>query len=712
MDSPSPARSSGAAALRGRLTVAACVVAIIVAALAMAGWRARHTPELSARGDALYDAIVARNLLAGRGLTTNLMPLGGLKVLAGQELATADPWPSVHKFAGSQARVALFFAVLGETVTALRLASLVPYVALLVMLFLALRRRVGSTSFALAAVLVLLPSDAWIAVAISGQSITTDALLFAAIAVLWLRMLARPALAPLLGLLVGVSVLHRYSMVLFVPFCVVGVALTSGRRAAALVAGAVALVIVPFVAWSYARYHLPFPSYLGDALFLHRTDHLPNDPWYVDAWPSLGSVIRDDPGAFVDKLARNSAALAGTLLSPWTTGFRTLAVATLAVVGLLQLRRAAPRAFRVAATLAAFTGCFAAFHMLMTPSLAYHFYAMPVAWMGAAYGLAHLARRWSDASAARPAPRPRWQAGVAAAALAVALVVPELVRAHRVAAADDVRPRPCPIDAVCARDEIAAHLRQAYGDRGRLVAGGNRPWDIAYTTGHRVVPLPPEPGDLERWRADGLTVDVALVPSELSFAGDGLRPTGWIWWASIHRSGLEVFGQYRLRHTFSDGTKLFARDESLPVPAEGDRSAYCAPDQPIQLDLTDGADVAFLGDDFHPRERGGDGHAYAWILGRRASATLIRCHRRPLRTLRVTSLSAAPANRARVVVGRTLVGTIAYQHAFEWQTATFDIPAVPLAGSTIQVRLEVDRGVVFPGAIVERSIALERIVLE
>src|SRR4051812_798917 len=50
-----------------------------------------HCPVLFARGDAIYDATVAREMRAGHGLRTNLMPLGGLGVLIRQGHQNENP---------------------------------------------------------------------------------------------------------------------------------------------------------------------------------------------------------------------------------------------------------------------------------------------------------------------------------------------------------------------------------------------------------------------------------------------------------------------------------------------------------------------------------------------------------------------------------------------------------------------------------------------
>jgi hypothetical protein len=149
---------------RGDLVASLVLVALVLTAAAV---RNRYV-ETMPRGDVLYEAGVARNLLAGEGLSTNLMPLGGLRTLLRLDIADAPTWPSLHKFVLSQVRIAAFGAVLGIDERTLRISSLVPYLGLVLVTFLSIRRLLDDRRLALAFTLVLVSYNELFFVAISG----------------------------------------------------------------------------------------------------------------------------------------------------------------------------------------------------------------------------------------------------------------------------------------------------------------------------------------------------------------------------------------------------------------------------------------------------------------------------------------------------------------------------------------------------------------
>ena len=208
------------------------------------------------RGDVIYEATVAKHLLAGEGFSTNLMPLGGVRTLLRLGIASADVWPSLHKFVLSQVRIAAFGAVLGVNERALVISSFVPYAALMLLTFAVMLRIDVGRRIAFAFSLALVLFNELLFVGVSGLGLSTDALLFLGTLALGLCVVKRRHLAPWLGVLLAATTPHRYSMAPWVPFVH-----AASPRSGVKTLLSCGLLLGPFIAWSFVRFGMPSPSY-------------------------------------------------------------------------------------------------------------------------------------------------------------------------------------------------------------------------------------------------------------------------------------------------------------------------------------------------------------------------------------------------------------------------------------------------------------------
>lgn len=127
--------SAGALRLRNWVSEAAIVLGLAgMGALGVAAAWLRYAMAWGT-GDALYDAIVARQLLRGEGYTTLVAPLGMLRYLDSLGLGTAPPWLSLHKFPLSALRVAVVFWLAGVRDSSVVLASAVFHPVNLVLIY-------------------------------------------------------------------------------------------------------------------------------------------------------------------------------------------------------------------------------------------------------------------------------------------------------------------------------------------------------------------------------------------------------------------------------------------------------------------------------------------------------------------------------------------------------------------------------------------------
>lgn len=676
---------------RGDLVTALALVALVVT---IAVVRDRYI-ETMPRGDVLYEAIVAKSLLAGEGLSTNLMPLGALRTLLRLDLADAPSWPSLHKFVLSQVRIAAFGAVLGIDERTLRISSFVSYVGLVLATFVIMRRLLASRLLAFAFTLVLVSYNELFFVAISGLGLSTDALLFLGTLVLASRVREQPRLAIWVGVVLAATVLHRYSMGAWVPFCVAAVAWSCGYRVAARVLGACLAVLAPFVAWSYARFGMPFPSYLGDALFLHNTRFLPYDPWYCRTWESLATAIAAAPSVFVAKAGVNARLVLHDLGAGPAVALRNVGIVVLGVLGVRRLFRTHTGAAHLAVAGLVFAAAFTAYHLFCGFSSWYFQFLVPPALLLAASGAKELVSLAGDR---------RRLAERAAPAVALALALPNLADAYgeyqwfRVLGPKAVRAeRDCAKGARCVSDDVIAHLRDAYAGSHKLVMAGNTPWELAFELPHRFIPVLEAPEDLLRLREHRLVPDLLVVPPDLTFAGHGARPPGWRRWKALVDAHPPRFVDYELRHVFPDGGVLYERNPTLDVSGP---IALCAPE--IRMDLRRRGDFIHFESGFETVDEY-EGRAWTWMRAEHGTIAFVPpCAARESGARLRVAYAPAASHPVRVRVGGHDVGTLAAD-AFAWQEAELFVP--PEAFVAEETRLELISD------LPDKGIAIERIEL-
>jgi hypothetical protein len=652
--------------------------------------RQSYSPDLPARGDALYDYIVAKQILQGRGLRTNLMPLGGLRVLDRAGLAAELPWPSVHKFVGSQWRVAASLLVFRKPVPALLASSLVPYGGLLATVFLVLRKCLASSPLAFVFAAGFIGFNIVLRFALSGLNITGDALLFLFVFLGMLYVRERPWVPAALGVTVGVSVLHRYSMSLLVPFCVLGVAWSGGLRRALHVAVPSVTIVGAFMLWSRLRFGLTFPSYLGEAMLLHRTPYLEQDPWYVLDWPNPNGLVRSNPEPFVRKWLLD-AKLAYPILAPSAWGVaRNLAFVALAAIGVRQATRESVSQRRVLIALGAFAVLFLVAQLALSNAISYLVFLLAPAWLFVARGVIVVARR---ARARAP-----FQLPLVCGLVVGLLLLPE------VGTAKDERDwfsragQPnCMPDALCNRDEVVAAVRAQVPD-GAIVAGGTLPWEIAAGADVNVIPLVPKPDDLLTLREKHVVVDAVFLPAQLVFSGDGVRPDGWLAWRNLQFVRPERFFDFELKTTFQDGSLLYVRNRSLaiePLPP------FCP--RGTALDMRRPSDVVLLSREFGPWEIDKN-HAWSWLRTNEGTIRAYHCDDVEPKKIRVGYMTT-PQNVLDVTVNGVHVGQVAPPDG--WNETSFSLPPALLRRGENQIRIVLARKTSEWG-----TIALERIAFD
>lgn len=658
-----------------RRTLVGCVVVLWAAVVVVAYLRVTRLPESIGRGDALYDAVVAQQLVRGEGFTTRLMPLGGLGVLLPDHLDVDEPWPSAHKFVLSQLRVAAFLAFTGDPMTAARLSSIVPFALLAALMFLVLERRLRSAVLAMAWTGVFVALDPLSRLSVSGLNLTGDALLFLALVLASVSSTFSRRRTAAVGVGLALLVLHRYSMVLIGPFVLLAVWRAAGWRRAAAVAGVAAAILVPFVVWSFVRTGLFFSSYLGGSLFLHHTPYLPSDPWYVRAWPTLGSVLAGDPAALADKWTTDVAAAWRDAFGARWALVRGVVLVGLAATGVRALVRESPAARAVLPVYLAFALGFIAFHLLMSRATWYFTFLTPPVWIAAAIGAGELTGRLARTGLA-PAVQ-RLARGATHVGLALFLTSAELsdscalYRWHRAHPHDELP------DSLPTRREVLAVLAAHDGPR-RILMGGNRPWELAPSLAMRTIPMVESVGALAELRRAGVAIDLLYIPADLTFAGDGVRPAGWVAWYQLAVARPAAFDEYRLLHELSDGAVAYERTPGIAA------APFCP--AAVDVDLrrphaTMHLDAAFRFVEGNGRE------LWSWLQGRAGDVTVFVCARGAGRRLTVRMIALGTV---RVLLDGAEVAVIAPSDG-AWIERAIDVDGAGPADGMSTIRFEVDR---------------------
>lgn len=626
------------ASLRARAALSYAAVLLAASVVAVAKWRVAGPLVAAVRGDVVYDAIVARHLLAGQGFATNLMPLGGLRALMARGLADQTPWPSAHKFVLAQARLVPFVAAFDDAHEGARVASVLAFLALALVVHRAMREVLADLrAYALPLTVAFVALHAQAMSAVDGVSFPTDALLATATVWLWIRAdTDRRALA--LGAMLGVLTLHRYSFALAIPVAVAATAhgqasLREGARRAGAVAVGAGLLVGPLVVSSLWRLGMVFPSYLGSSLLIHRTRLLEIDPWFTRRWPELWQARSSLPSVLGEKLVVNASTIFGTWVRSPSALAETVVVGALASLGAWSLATRPEPQRRALSWIAALAALFTVAQVQLAFSYAYLLVLLPAIWVLAAAGLGR-------AAALVDTRAPRWskRAAAAIAVAVVAVVAWEEGSRHaqeaglaRFAGSDAT----CGYYVMCAREEITTYLDEHKGAPEEIVSGGTFPWEIAEAIDARVVPLLESPHELDALASDGLTIDRVLVPKHLTAAGVGAVPPDWLLWHALGARAPDRVGAYAIERRFHDGSLLYRRSSearALAAPI-----APCALDEPV--DLADAGETIHLGPTFRFREAS-DVRGWAWALGRHAAVRVVSCRTGRPRTFHLEAFTA------------------------------------------------------------------------
>lgn len=659
---------------RDRWARVACLALLTVVAVALARWKVAFLGDGDiARGDVFYDLAVARNVARGEGFTTNLLPLGALELALRSGFASRDPWPSLHKFLAMQVLLAPVVRLLGATIAAARVGSFVPYVATVWALFIVLARALRSARYALLSALAFIAFNDLNNLALSGLNATTDMLLFTAAIYLWFASLRRPYLAIVGGATLAVCVLDRYPAAMLVPFYLWGVYRTSGKGGALRALFGACTLLAPTVVLSLARYHLPFPSPQGHQLFLLHTKHFTTDPWYTSnvAMPPFGCDVLFD----VLRKARASLMALGAAFTETVVGsIRNAVVAFLALVGSLSvLRRRQNRV--IIQTVAAYGVTFIGVHLLLVIGYRYLVFLLPCIWLCASLGVRSVAEKVARRLGVHPL--------LVACALLAVVALPDVLVMVRGARWVRANATLCPYGSYCNRVELNDYLREHYPRRGLVIAGGDRPWDLALATDNRLLPIPERPTELARFTKAGLPLDLLLVPGEFAIYGDGARPPGWLEWDALREAKLDQVEALTLRHTFSDGSLLYAREAGGPVrPFD-----HC--DISTRLNLHSPGHRRYLGEEFRYTERGSD-QVWAWVEGSKATLTLVTCAE--ARDLALTLLAKGPSTYVTVRVNGQASPTGRVFVPDHWGQLRWSIPPGSAVNGTNRIELEVESG--------------------
>lgn len=174
-------------------------------------------------GDALYDAQVARNVLAGRGYRTNELPLYAVNLYESAGIPLAPPWFNAHKFPLPVFVKAALFTLVGESVfTATYLYSLVFHLFALGTIFFLAYRIFGSVPRAFLAGIVFLSHPALFygtRFVAAGLNLTADTFFFLLLLgclVWWLRR-RRLVAVFVMGAVIGLAFLNRFNAGLYLP---------------------------------------------------------------------------------------------------------------------------------------------------------------------------------------------------------------------------------------------------------------------------------------------------------------------------------------------------------------------------------------------------------------------------------------------------------------------------------------------------------------
>jgi hypothetical protein len=512
-----------------------------------------HTYRSLVRGDAVYEGVVAQELLAGNGFVTRLMPLGAFHNQTSiVNQINSEYWRSEHKFIGSQLRIAFVGALLGGVITpeVLRIASFVfASLTILIVVFLINTRFSPFVGFTTSLYPILSLSfqlaGTW------GIGISTDTLLFICCCILAERHFTKPSIksSSLMGFCYGLIVLHRYSMLVWFPFWLGFVFIVRHRSQDATKQAvkwclafslACGFILLPLFVYSELIFHKLFPSYLADALWMHGTSCLTVDPWYTSQWPSLSECFVAHPEEFLRKFFTNLN------LFIFSLDVKTVLILPLLSLGVISVIRAFP----IAIVAVIFFFVWLILSLLLSPSILYHFFLLPVIWLLSAFGLESLIKNMRSRSYELFAIR---VVCIGIVSIYIFSFIEEVIVARNVE--DFKNP-----DQMHIRTEIVEYLNGLNLKPSEIVIGGDRPWELALDTKFRLIPLPASVDEFLTLRERGLLVSHILIPQDVGFFGVGELPKGVVEWRAIVKRGYSIIDGYRVSHIFSDKSILLSNE--------------------------------------------------------------------------------------------------------------------------------------------------------
>lgn len=257
------------------------LIALVLLSLAVRGvWAAAgNSFRAPPYGDEPVFINIAWNLDTGHGYSQN------------SKMPTAERPP------GYPLVLAALFWIAGKNLVLARLVNIILSSATVGLLYLAAARlfgtRVGITTGALASVF---PSFV-----LYAPLILSDVLFLFVVGAVLLLLLSREIVSrsvaslAAIGFLIGWAILTRSEFVLFVPFLVLGILLTEGkkqsaRRAALVIAATACIVLAPWLVRNYREFHrIIFSTSVGQVLRGVYNAQTFSDPVLMGDW-----VIRDD----------------------------------------------------------------------------------------------------------------------------------------------------------------------------------------------------------------------------------------------------------------------------------------------------------------------------------------------------------------------------------------------------------------------------------
>lgn len=495
--------------------------------------RMRTVPPVHAAADVLYDVSIARHLLKGQGFVSDFAPLGAMTIMPTPALQSAEHWPVAHKFPLSQIRLAFFGAVFdGFDEWILQISSLAPYVVLNALLFVSL---LSNSPFLLALILSLLfPALDVGALATSGLSYTTDALLFFVFFCVGQGKPFSLVRFFCLGIVMGLLILNRYTFALFAPFPVAALVYSRRSRATkpclAYVVGCL-LLAGPWVFYSLMTYGKIFPNYLGSALVLFRTELMRIDPWYLVNWPDPMRTVFEHPEILLYKLRVGVYELCS--LVNVENSFPLVLAFICGVFGALGkvVKGDARSALFLIGVL-----IFSVVQLLLSGAFFYFSFLAPCMIWYSSQVLQSLPQPWKF-------PRFSWVIGPIALIMTYDTSfwcypfhsrvnrLPLFVHRERAGYA-----------------ELSSYLRGVDLPENSVVMAGTQPWELAPDLGVRVLPLAAKLDDISKLNKMGVNVALIAVGNDLNFAGAGELPNDWINLRWMLKNGKSILPGYEVRY--------------------------------------------------------------------------------------------------------------------------------------------------------------------